>query len=229
MFDNPKLYHELAEWFHLLTAPAEYVEEAEFYTRKLIEACDRPPRTILELGSGGGNNASHMKAKFEMTLTDLSQGMLELSRSLNPECEHVQGDMRTLRLGRKFDAVFVHDAVVYMTAKKDLRAAIETAFVHCRRGGAALFAPDRITMSFDPNPRPTTSARNSSRTPTTAATTARTGAASVTSSGPGTRTHRMIPTRSISPTSCARRTDPCALRRTGISRGCSRAIRGCGC
>ena len=41
MFDNPKLYHELAEWFHLLTAPAEYAEEAEFYTRKLIEACDR--------------------------------------------------------------------------------------------------------------------------------------------------------------------------------------------
>ena len=150
MFDNPKLYHELAEWFHLLTAPAEYVEEAEFYTRKLIEACDRPPRTILELGSGGGNNASHMKAKFEMTLTDLSQGMLELSRSLNPECEHVQGDMRTLRLGRKFDAVFVHDAVVYMTAKKDLRAAIETAFVHCRRGGAALFAPDHVREKFKP-------------------------------------------------------------------------------
>ena len=150
MFDNPKLYHELAEWFHLLTAPAEYVEEAEFYTRKLIEACDRPPRTILELGSGGGNNASHMKAKFEMTLTDLSQGMLELSRSLNPECEHIQGDMRTLRLGRKFDAVFVHDAVVYMTAKKDLRAAIETAFVHCRRGGAALFAPDHVREKFKP-------------------------------------------------------------------------------
>ena len=150
MFDNPKLYHELAEWFHLLTAPAEYVEEAEFYTRKLIEACDRPPRTILELGSGGGNNASHMKAKFEMTLTDLSQGMLELSRSLNPECEHSQGDMRTLRLGREFGAVFVHDAVVYMTTEDDLKAAIETAFVHCRRGGAALFAPDHVREKFKP-------------------------------------------------------------------------------
>ncbi len=150
MCDNPKLYHELAEWFHLLTAPAEYAEEAEFYTRKLIEACDRPPKTVLELGSGGGNNASHMKAHFEMTLTDLSQGMLELSRSLNPECEHIQGDMRTLRLGREFDAVFVHDAVVYMTTEDDLKAAIETAFVHCRRGGAALFAPDHVREKFKP-------------------------------------------------------------------------------
>lgn len=151
-FSNaPKLYHELAGWFHLLTAPTEYAEEAAFYTRQLIEACDRPPEMVLELGSGGGNNASHMKAHFKMTLTDLSPGMLELSRTLNPECEHIQGDMRTLRLGREFDAVFVHDAVVYMTTEADLNAAIETAFIHCRRGGAALFAPDHLRDNFTPS------------------------------------------------------------------------------
>ena len=41
--------------------------------------------------------------------------MLELSRTLNPDCEHLEGDMRTLRLGRTFDAVLIHDAVMYMT------------------------------------------------------------------------------------------------------------------
>lgn len=40
--------------------------------------------------------------------------------------------MRTVRLGRTFDAVFVHDAVDYMTSEDDLRHVIETAFVHCR-------------------------------------------------------------------------------------------------
>jgi hypothetical protein len=40
--------------------------------------------------------------------------------------------------------VFVHDAVAYMTTERELRAAIETAFVHCRPGGAALFAPDHV-------------------------------------------------------------------------------------
>jgi len=35
-----------------------------------------------------------------MTLTDLSPQMLTMSRELNPECAHVQGDIRTLRLGR---------------------------------------------------------------------------------------------------------------------------------
>jgi hypothetical protein len=53
--------------------------------------------------------------------------MLELSRGLNPECEHVVGDMRPLHLGRQFDAVFVHDAVMYMTTEDDLRQAMETA------------------------------------------------------------------------------------------------------
>jgi SAM-dependent methyltransferase len=106
---------------------------------------------VLELGSGGGNNASHFKARFEMVLVEPSAGMLAVSRALNPECEHVQGDMRSVRLGRQFDAVFVHDAVAYMATEADLRLAIETAFVHCRPGGAALFAPDAIRETYQPS------------------------------------------------------------------------------
>ena len=63
--------------------------------------------------------------------------MLEVSKALNPQCEHILGDMRTLRMDRSFDAVFIHDAIMHMTTREDLRAAMETAFVHCRPGGAA--------------------------------------------------------------------------------------------
>jgi SAM-dependent methyltransferase len=143
-----KLYQELASWWPLMSAPADYLEEAAFYGNTLTAACAVPPRTLLELGSGGGNNASHLKARFEMLLVDRSSGMLAVSRALNPECEHVEGDMRTARLARQFDAVFVHDAVCYMTTESDLRLAIETAFVHCRPGGAALFAPDFVRENF---------------------------------------------------------------------------------
>src|SRR5262249_26133738 len=101
----PRIYTDLAEWFHLLTAPGEYAEEAEFYFRTLVEAAGAPPKTLLELGSGGGNNAWHYKRYVQATLVDLSEQMLALSRGLNPKCEHVQGDMRTLRPGRVFDAV----------------------------------------------------------------------------------------------------------------------------
>ncbi len=146
----PKLYGELTSWWPLLSAPADYAEEAAFYRRALLDACREPPRTLLELGCGGGNNASHLQANFRMTLVDRSPGMLAVSRALNPDCEHVEGDMRSVRLGLAFDAVFVHDAVMYMLTEADLRAAMDTAYVHCRPGGAALFAPDCVRETFRP-------------------------------------------------------------------------------
>ena len=144
----PKLYRELADWWPLLSTPSDYVEEAAFYQRTLLDACQRPCETLLELGSGGGNNASHLKARFRMTLVDPAPGMLAVSRALNPECEHVEGDMRSVRLDRQFDAVFIHDAICYMTTQSDVRRAIETAWLHCKPGGAALFAPDHVRDNF---------------------------------------------------------------------------------
>jgi SAM-dependent methyltransferase len=146
-----KMYGELASWWPLLSPPAEYEEEAAIYARLLTEAARPPVRTLLELGSGGGHTASHLKRRFEMVLVDPSQGMRQVSRALNPECEHVDGDMRSVRLAREFDAVFVHDAVCYMTTESDLRLAIDTAFIHCKSGGAALFAPDFVRDTFRPS------------------------------------------------------------------------------
>ena len=145
-----KIYSTLAPWFHLLTAPASYADEAAFTERAIEAAVEGEAKTLLELGSGGGNNASHLKSRFACTLSDLSPEMLELSRSLNPECEHIQGDMRTLRLGRAFDAVFVHDAIAYMTTEDDLRATIETAAAHTRPGGAVVLTPDTTRELYRP-------------------------------------------------------------------------------
>ena len=145
---TPKLYGELAAWWPLLSAPADYAEEAAGYQQILLEGCEQPTPTLLELGSGGGNNASHLKARFSMVLVDHSPDMMQVSRALNPECEHIEGDMRTVRLGRQFDCVFVHDAISYMTTEADLRRAIETAYVHCRPGATALFAPDYVRENF---------------------------------------------------------------------------------
>lgn len=146
----PSLYNELAGWFHLLTAPEEYADEAADYRDAFLSNSTDRPRTLLELGSGGGNNAFHLKRDFECTLSDISPAMLEMSRKINPECEHVVGDMRTLRLEREFDAVFVHDAIMYLTTEDDLRRVMETAFIHCRPGGVAVFAPDCFRETFQP-------------------------------------------------------------------------------
>jgi SAM-dependent methyltransferase len=145
-----RMYEELADWWPLLSAPEEYADEAVLFSRLLHASGSPPQKTLLELGSGGGNIASFLKATWTMTLTDVSPHMLAVSQALNPECRHAEGDMRTLRLNRQFDAVFVHDAVCYMTTEDDLKAAITTAAMHCRPGGVALFAPDWVSESYAP-------------------------------------------------------------------------------
>ena len=48
-----RIYGELAPWFHLLTHPSEYAEEAAYYTQ-VIDAVSDGRARLLELGSGVG-------------------------------------------------------------------------------------------------------------------------------------------------------------------------------
>lgn len=147
---EPIMYGELSEWWPLLSPPSDYAEEAAFYAQTLERRSAAPPRRVLELGSGGGNTASHLKSRFELTLVDRSEGMLDVSRRLNPECRHVRGDMRTVRIGEVFDCVFTHDAVGYLTNLDDLARTVRTARDHLEPGGVALFVPDYVRETFVP-------------------------------------------------------------------------------
>lgn len=144
-----RLYSDLAEWWPLLSPPEDYAEEASWYLHLLQESLDRPLGSMLELGSGGGHLASHVHPAVELVLLDLSPEMLAVSQALNPKREHVRADMREVRLGRQFDAVLLHDAVMYMASEADLAAALRTVAAHLRPGGAALILPDRIKEEFE--------------------------------------------------------------------------------
>lgn len=80
----PALYGEFATWWPLFSKPDDYAQEAAYFRARLVEAGASMPQTLLELGSGGGNNASFLKSFFQMTLVDLSPEMLAVSRRLNP-------------------------------------------------------------------------------------------------------------------------------------------------
>ena len=146
-----RMYTDLAEWWPLLSPVEEYAEEASLFEDAVREYGSGICRTMLELSSGGGHNAFYLKRSFEMTLVDLSEGMVRQSRALNPELPHVVGDMRTVRLDAEFDVVFVHDAISYMTTRADLKLAMTTAFAHCVPGGVALFVPDETRERFVPD------------------------------------------------------------------------------
>jgi len=117
----------------------------------LLRTGTRTVRTVLDLGSGGGHVASHLSSGLDMTLVDMSPQMLEVSRRLNPGCEHVLGDMRTLRLDRRFDAVLVHDSIDYLLDGSEVAAMAATVAAHLQPGGVAVLVPDHITESFEPS------------------------------------------------------------------------------
>jgi ubiquinone/menaquinone biosynthesis C-methylase UbiE len=145
-----RLYSDLASWYPLVSPPSHYGEEAADLLPTILAAASPAPATLLELGCGSGSLAFHLKRHLTLTLTDLSEEMLALSRAVNPECEHLQGDMTTLDLGRTFDVVLIHDAIMYMTTPGMLKAAMATAVRHCREGGGVLFMPDCVTETFEP-------------------------------------------------------------------------------
>lgn len=144
------MYDDLATWWPLLSPVADYEEEATFFLEEMKKSGLRKKPTPLELGAGGGNNAFYPKSRFiKVLLTDLSAGMVEVSRQLNPDCAHAVGDMRTFDAGRQFDVVFIHDAIDYMTTSKDLRAALENAYRHCKSGGLLMVVPDNTRETYE--------------------------------------------------------------------------------
>ncbi len=147
MPDGHRLYHDLADWWPLISPPAEYTRTARFVAAAFGLAAGEP-RDVLDLGSGGGHLASQLPSRFAVTMVDLSAAMLEQSRRLNPGRPHLVGDMRTVRLGRTFDVVLAHDAIDYMTTEAELGQVIDTAFAHCRPGGVVVLVPDNTTETF---------------------------------------------------------------------------------
>jgi SAM-dependent methyltransferase len=147
---DPYFYDHLAEWWPLFSPPEHYDEEAADILGRLAPHAASGAATLLELGCGGGSLASHLKSHFTLTLTDRSPSMLAVSRALNPECEHCVGDMRTLRLDRRFDVVLVHDAIMYATTPEDVRATLATAAEHCRADGTVIVLPDFVQETFTP-------------------------------------------------------------------------------
>jgi SAM-dependent methyltransferase len=145
--EQSDFYDDLVEWYPLLDRREDHEEECRA-ALALIRETLPGARTLLELGAGAGNNVSYLKQALRCTASDIAPGMLALSERANPDCEHVLGDMRTLRLDRQFDVVFIHDAICHLSRRADLHQALQTAFVHTRPGGLALIAPDCTKESF---------------------------------------------------------------------------------
>lgn len=139
-----KVFDAYAAYYDLLYRDKDYACEAA-YVLSLLAAQGVRGGEMLELGCGTGRHASHFAvAGFRVHGIDLSAPMVEqaVQRFAAEPAPHrfEVGDVRTLRLTRRFDAVVsLFHVFSYQTSNHDLDRAFATAAHHLRPGGAFVF------------------------------------------------------------------------------------------
>lgn len=137
-----------ARYYDLLYRDKNYAIEAEHVT-ELIRQYAPGARRILDIGCGTGAHARELAgAGYSVHGVDISSAMLErahkmrasLPAELAGRLSFSQGDVRSLDLGEKFDAVVsLFHVMSYQTSNQDLLAAFGSARSHLVTGGVFIF------------------------------------------------------------------------------------------
>ena len=96
--------------------------------------------SVLDLGCGTGELAVALAEGRLVVGVDPAPAMLEIAREKPGTAEFIEGDARTLRLGRRFDLVLLtgHAFQVFLTPE-DRRAALLAIAAHLAPGGRFAF------------------------------------------------------------------------------------------
>ena len=146
-----RLYSDLAWTWPIISPVKDYMEETELFSKLIREYSKIEVKTLLHLGCGGGHNDYAFKKHFKVTSLDISEDMLTLAKKLNPEVNYHHGDMRTVRLEERFDAVITLDSINYIKTVENLQRTFITAYEHLKPGGAFLTLVEQIAGQFKQN------------------------------------------------------------------------------
>ena len=134
-------FGDYSKYYNLLYQDKDYKAEAQ-YVHRLIRQYVPDAQTVLELGCGTGRYCSELaELGYDVHGVDLSEEMLNEARTRKSEgVSFSQGDMRTVRLGKKFDVVLsLFHVMSYKTTNQDVLSALNTIKEHLLPGGVALF------------------------------------------------------------------------------------------
>ncbi len=146
--DERRLYGDLAWTWPIISPVEDYIEETELFSKLIKEHSKIAAKTLLHLGCGGGHNDYVFKKYFKITSVDISEDMLTLAKKLNPEVNYQYGDMRTIRLEERFDAVTILDSINYIKTVEDLQRTFITTYEHLKPGGVFLTFMEQIAGQF---------------------------------------------------------------------------------
>ncbi len=149
--DERRLYSDLAWTWPIISPVENYIEETELFSKLIKKHSKIEVKTLLHLGCGGGHNDYTFKKHFKVTSLDISEDMLTLAKKLNPEVNYQYGDMRTMQLGGKYDAVTILDSINYIKTVENLQRTFIIAYEHLEPGGVFLTLVEQIAGQFKQN------------------------------------------------------------------------------
>jgi SAM-dependent methyltransferase len=136
------IFSEYARYYDLLYRDKDYAGEVE-YVHGLIQAHAPGAKSLLNLGCGSGRHDLMLaELGYDVCGVDLSAEMLSFARAAAgiKKIEYEQGDVRTIRLNRQFDAVIsLFHVMSYQTCNNDLKDTFATVHAHLKPGGLFLF------------------------------------------------------------------------------------------
>jgi SAM-dependent methyltransferase len=138
---------DYADCYDILYRAKDYAGEVDLVERLLAKHGAAGPGSILDLGCGTGNHALPLAERgHRVTGVDRSPGMLAQGRakaatlSLAHAPEFVEGDVRRLDLGRRFDVALMMFMVLgYQFENADLVAALASLRKHLAPAGLFVF------------------------------------------------------------------------------------------
>jgi cyclopropane fatty-acyl-phospholipid synthase-like methyltransferase len=117
----------------------KYLKEAD-YISAILKKNKILKGDILELGLGTGNHAKYLlKKKYKITGVEKSSSMIAFAKKI-PKLKCILGDVRTVRLNKKFNAVIsMFHVINYMLSSLDLNNFFKTANIHLNDNGLLVF------------------------------------------------------------------------------------------
>ncbi len=143
-----KTFDRYAMYYDLMYKDKDYSGEAA-YIHELIRKYAPSARTILEMGCGTGAHAVHLARKgYTVHGVDSSSKMiaragerrLKISEEESKRLSFSEGDIRELKLNKRFDAALaLFHVMSYQTTDDDLMSTFLTAKKQLKPGGIFIF------------------------------------------------------------------------------------------
>lgn len=132
---------DYSEYYNLLYKDKNYSVEVD-YIDSLIKQFRPSTTSILDVGCGTGRHAKLLTEKgYSVHGVDLSWQMLEIARlSETTELTFSQGDIRSFRLNKRFDAITsLFHVMSYQTTNEDVVKSLLTIREHLNDDGIFVF------------------------------------------------------------------------------------------